>query len=364
MQPVQEGIRGGWVALAPVASITNSIYRRICKRFGADYCVTELVSSEGLTRETLRSYELAQFTEAERPLAVQIFGGDPEKMALAAELVNEMRPDAIDINMGCPARKVVRRAGGSSLLRDLPRLAEVVRSVVRVARTPVSVKIRAGWDDSSINAVEVARIIEAEGAAWITVHPRTRKQGFGGRARWEIIRAVQESVRIPVIGNGDILRPADALAMFRDTGCDSVMIGRGSFGYPWIFQQVKELRAGREPRRPSARERVALALENLRMEIDEATLPAPLVVTRMRKHLAWYITGLPGSKELRPEMFKATTYDEVAETLEKFVDLEEAARAGRGAAAADDRALEFAGMSCDPASLEVPAAAGAADACA
>ncbi len=345
MHELQAFLRQRQVALAPVASITNSIYRRICKRFGADYVVTELVSSDALSRESLRSYELARFTAEERPVAVQIFGGDCENMGHAAALVNEMQPDAIDINMGCPARKVVRNAGGSDLLRDLPRLARVVRAVVHEAgATPVSVKIRAGWDEGSIVAVEAARIIESEGAQWITVHPRTRKQGFGGAARWEIIAAVKDSVRIPVIGNGDIVRPQDALRMFERTRCDSVMIGRGSFGYPWIFAQIKDLLAGRAVREPSAGERVSMALENLRLELDAADCDPVWVVHRMRKHLAWYVADLPGAKELRPQVFAADTYAQVEEILRRFEALENAPSTGR-------EALSFAGMSCDPESL-------------
>lgn len=334
MTPLRSRLRNRMVALAPVASITNSIYRRICKRFGADYVVTELVSSEGLSRESLRSFELARFTEAERPVAVQIFGGEPEKMARATELVNDMGPDAIDINMGCPARKVVRNAGGSNLLRDLPRLARVVQAVVRRATRPVSVKIRAGWDEGSITAVEAARIAEAEGAQWITVHPRTRKQGFGGEARWDIIRQVKEVVGIPVVGNGDIRSADDAVRMFRQTGCDSVMIGRGSFGNPWIFEQIKAQLAGRTTRMPTTGERAQMALENMRMELDECQCEPLLVVRRMRKHLAWYISGLPGAKELRPRVFSVRTYDDVERLVEEFLELGEARPAPVLAAAA------------------------------
>jgi len=338
MATLQDGLRQRWVALAPVAGITNSIYRRICKRFGADYAVTELVSSDALGRESLRSYELARFTEVERPVAVQIFGGDPGNMARAAVLVGELHPDAIDINMGCPARKVVRNAGGSDLLRDLPRLAHVVRAVVRQSPVPVSVKIRAGWDEGSINAVEAAHIIESEGAQWITVHPRTRRQGFGGAARWEIIGAVKQAVRIPVIGNGDIVRAEDALRMFGQTGCDSVMIGRGSFGYPWIFAHVKTLLAGGTPGLPSAHARVEMALENLRLELAETEGDPLHVVRRMRKHLAWYVADLPGSKELRPRIFGAETYDQVESILRRFEALEHT-DPGRG--------VSFAAISCD-----------------
>jgi tRNA-dihydrouridine synthase B len=329
MISMQDRIRQRLVALAPVASITNSIYRRLCKRFGADFAVTELVSSEGLTRDSLRSYKLARFETSERPIAVQIFGGDPDKMGRAAELVNEMRPDAIDINMGCPARKVVANCGGSSLLRDTRLLGQVVRSVVRASAVPVSVKIRAGWDDSCINAIEVARVIEAEGGQWVTVHPRTRKQGFGGQARWDIIRDVKQAVSIPVIGNGDIVEPEDALAMFEHTGCDSVMVGRGSFGYPWIFAQIKALLAGRSYEVPTARQRIEMAMENLRMEIEESSGDPYHAVVRMRKHLAWYIAGLNGAKELRREVFQASSYEETRAILERFAALEPHATAAR-----------------------------------
>jgi tRNA-dihydrouridine synthase B len=323
MNDMQDWMRQGRVALAPVASITNSIYRRICKRFGADFAVTELVSSEGLTRDSLRSFALARFQEIERPIAVQIFGGNPEKMGLAAELGNEMRPEAIDINMGCPARKIVSNCGGSSLLRDTKLLGEVVRAVVRKANVPVSVKIRSGWDEDCINATEVARVIEAEGGQWVTVHARTRKQGFGGKARWDIIRDVKQAVNIPVVGNGDIAKPEDAQAMFDATGCDSVMVGRGCFGYPWIFEQIKALREGRQYTEPSARQRIEMAMENLRMEIDESTGDPYYAVVRMRKHLAWYISGLTGAKELRREVFQASSYEQTREVLEKFAALEQ-----------------------------------------
>jgi nifR3 family TIM-barrel protein len=346
MSALQEWIRGRRVALAPVASITNSIYRRLCKEQGADYCVTELVSSEALSRESLRSYELAHFTPAERPIAVQIFGGDPAKMAHATDLVNELEPDAIDINMGCPARKVTRNAGGSDLLRDLDRLGRVVAAVVARAERPVSVKIRAGWDEQSLVAVEAARIIESEGAQWMTLHPRTRSQRFGGRARWELIAAVKDAVRIPVIGNGDIVTADDAIRMFEETGCDSVMVGRGCFGYPWIFAEIQSRLAGRAAAPPAAAERVAMALRNLRMEIEESTVEAFRVVRAMRKHLAWYVADLPGSKELRTQIFAAETYAEVEDILRQYAEL------GSEATPPAGRRTVLEVTSCDPEALE------------
>lgn len=357
MENLQEWLRGRRVALAPVASITNSIYRRLCKEQGADYCVTELVSSEALTRDSLRSFDLARFTPVERPVAVQIFGGDPVKMGRAAELVNELEPDAIDINMGCPARKVVRNAGGSDLLRDLPRLGRVVAAVVARAQTPVSVKIRAGWDEQSIVAVEAARIIESEGAQWMSLHARTKTQGFGGRACWDWIAAVKAAVGIPVIGNGDILTADDAMRMFEATSCDSVMIGRGSFGYPWIFAQIKARLAGTVMPLPTAAERVEMALRNMRMELDEADVPELRVVRAMRKHLAWYVADLPGSKELRTLIFNADTYAEVEDILRRFAEL--GAMAG---GMEEDRAVALGAVSCTSAGFDSQATAEAAHA--
>jgi nifR3 family TIM-barrel protein len=347
VQNLQEWLRGRRVALAPVASITNSIYRRLCKEQGVDYCVTELVSSEAMTRESLRSYELARFTPAERPIAVQIFGGDPDKMAAATDLVNELEPDAIDINMGCPARKVVRNAGGSDLLRDLPRLGRVVAAVVRRAQAPVSVKIRAGWDEKSVVAVDAARVLESEGAQWVSLHARTKSQGFGGQARWDWIAAVKQAVAIPVVGNGDIMVAADALRMFETTGCDSVMIGRGCFGYPWIFAQVRALLDGRTPLVPTPEERVEMALRNLRMELEESEDPPVRTVRAMRKHLAWYVADLPGSKELRTRIFAADTYAEVEGILREFAAM---------GPESEGRAAAFADVSCDSAGFDSAAA--------
>ena len=347
VEDLQAWLRGRRVALAPVASITNSIYRRLCKEQGADFCVTELVSSEALTRDSLRSYDLARFMPVERPVAVQIFGGDPGKMGLATGLVNELEPDAIDINMGCPARKVTRNAGGSDLLRDLPRLGRVVAAVVARSQAPVSVKIRAGWDEKSLVAVEAARIIESEGAKWLTLHARTKSQGFGGQARWDWIAAVKDAVRIPVIGNGDIVTAGDAIRMFEATGCDSVMIGRGSFGYPWIFAQVKARLAGTEVPPPTPQDRVEMALRNLRLELDESDVPELRVVRGMRKHLAWYVADLPGSKDLRTLIFNADTYSQVEDILRQFAALGAAAGpAGAG------RAASFAAVSCTSAGFD------------
>jgi len=352
MDNLQHWLRGRRVVLAPVASITNSIYRRLCKEQGADYCVTELVSSEAMTRDSLRSYELARFTPAERPIAVQIFGGDPDKMGAATDLVGELEPDAIDINMGCPARKVVRNAGGSDLLRDLPRLGRVVAAVVRRAQVPVSVKIRAGWDEKSIVAVEAARILESEGAQWMSLHARTKAMGFGGQARWDWITAVKQAVRIPVIGNGDITTADDAVRMFEETGCDSVMIGRGSFGYPWIFAQVRARLEGRAPHHPTPHERVEMALRNLRLELEESTDEPLRTVRAMRKHLAWYVADLPGSKELRTRIFAADSYAEVEDILRRFEEL-----GGVAGAEGAGRATSFASVSCDSAGFDAAAAA-------
>jgi tRNA-dihydrouridine synthase B len=226
---------------------------------------------------------------------------------------------------------------------------------VQRAQFPVSVKIRAGWDEKSLIAVEAARIIEAEGGQWVTLHARTRSQGFGGRARWDWIAAVKDAVRIPVIGNGDITTAGDALRMFEETRCDTVMIGRGCFGYPWIFALVKATLAGRDAPEPAPQERVDMALRNLRMEIEESDAPELRIVRAMRKHLAWYVADLPGSRELRTRIFAADSYREVEDILRRFEELE-AAAAGEG------RTASFEAVSCTSAGFEESAGAAASEA--
>ena len=225
-------------ALAPLAGVADRAFRELCRGYGAAYTVCEMASAKGISLGDKKSSELLSITNTERPAGSQIFGNSPETMAIAAEKALDYSPDFIDINMGCPAPKVISSGGGSAILKNPELAGEIVNAVVNAVSLPVTVKIRSGWDENSINAVEVAKIVEKAGASAITVHGRTRKQMYAPSADWGIIKAVKNSVKIPVIGNGDIVTAMDAAKMYEQTGCDLVMVGRGAMGRPWIFSQI------------------------------------------------------------------------------------------------------------------------------
>src|SRR5262245_8319402 len=245
-----------------MAGVSEPPFRRLCRGFGADVVVSEFLSCEGLRRGIKSAHDGAYFTEPERPLGIQLYGSDPAGMAEAAGLVTQYyAPDFVDINFGCPVKKVVRRNGGSGCLKDLGLVESIIRAVKGATHLPVTVKIRSGWDEASRDPVSIARRCEAAGAQVITLHPRTRTDMFSGRARWEEIAKVVEAVSVPVIGNGDITCAEDAWRMWRETGCAGIMIARGSFGNPWIFQQARALIDGRTPHAtPGAAERFAVAM--------------------------------------------------------------------------------------------------------
>jgi tRNA-U20-dihydrouridine synthase len=230
----------GYAALAPMAGVADTAFRTICRQFGACYVVGEMASAKGLCMSDRKTARLLSVTDAERPMAIQLFGNDPEVMAAAAVKSEEYGPDIIDINMGCPAPKIVSNGGGSALLKDPLLAGKIIESVVRAVKVPVTVKIRKGWDDAHVNAVEMAHIAEESGAAAITIHGRTREQMYRPYADLEIIRKVKEAVKIPVIGNGDVTSPESAKKMYDETGVDLVMVGRGALGAPWIFRQIEE----------------------------------------------------------------------------------------------------------------------------
>ncbi|MGI6557471.1 MAG: tRNA dihydrouridine synthase DusB [Limnochordia bacterium] len=253
----------GPVVLAPMAGITNSPFRQLAVEWGAGLVYTEMVSAKGLMHGNARTKDLLSFSEAERPIACQLFGSEPETMAKAAAIIAaDYGPDLIDINMGCPTPKIVRNGDGAALLRKPSLAFEVIQAVVEAVGVPVTVKIRSGWDSDSINAVEIALLAEKAGAAAITLHGRTRDQFYSGEADWEVIRSVKEALTIPVIGNGDVKSPLDVQAMFQATGCDLVMIGRGSLGNPWIFAQAMEVEVlnGKEPFAVTPAQRVDMLL--------------------------------------------------------------------------------------------------------
>jgi tRNA-dihydrouridine synthase B len=298
--------------LAPMAGVSESPFRRLCRRFGADVVVTEFLSAEGIRRDNPATVSKLRFGTDEHPIGVQIFGADPVAMGEAARFVTDVfQPDFIDINFGCPVKKVVKRNGGSGCLRDLALVGDVIRGVARGTHLPVTVKIRSGWSEETRDPVGIALRCQDAGARALSLHPRTRTQMYTGNARWEEIAAVVDALSIPVVGNGDIKTPEDAIRMWRTTGCAAVMIARGSFGQPWIFDQTKDLMAGRQMRpTPSIEDRFRVALEHARMvEAYEADPEGAAV--EFRKHLGWYVKGLPNSADLRRRLHAVTTFGDV-----------------------------------------------------
>lgn len=307
------------VCLAPMAGVCNSAFRRIVKEMGAGLVFAEMVSDKAIMYDSEKTKNMLYMTEYERPIAQQIFGSDKESFVIAAKKVYElMKPDIIDINMGCPVPKVALRAqAGSALLKNPEKIKEIVSAVVNAVPCPVTVKIRSGWDSKSINAVSVAKIIEEAGASAITVHPRTRAQGYEGKADWSIIKEVKNNVNIPVIGNGDIKSVDDAIKMFKETNCDAVMIGRASLGNPYIFKQIVHyLQTGEKLDDLSPKEKIELCLKhfNYLLEIKSEKTS----VLEMRTHAAWYVRGLKDSAELKNKIFKCQNKEELISILEEY----------------------------------------------
>lgn len=298
--------------LAPMAGVSESPFRRLCRRWGADVVVTEFLSAEGIRRENPATVDKLKFGADERPIGVQLFGADPVAMGEAARLVTDVfQPEFIDINFGCPVKKVVQRNGGSGCLRDLGLVQDVIRAVVRGTHLPVTCKIRSGWNDVMRDPVTIGLRCQDAGVKAIALHPRTRTQMYTGSARWEDIALLVQALDIPVIGNGDIKTAEDALRMRQLTGCAGVMIGRGSFGQPWIFTQARALLDGRPgPAAPGVEARFAVALEHARMvqSYEHDPLGAAL---EFRKHLGWYVKGLPNSADLRRKLHQMNSFGEV-----------------------------------------------------
>ena len=289
--------------LAPMAGVSESPFRRLCRRFGADVVVTEFLSAEGIRRENPATIEKLRFGADERPIGVQIFGADPAAMREAAAFVTDVfAPEFIDINFGCPVKKVVKRNGGSGCLKDLGLVTDVIGAVIQGTHLPVTVKIRSGWNEEMRDPVSIALRCQDAGARVLTLHPRTRAQMYSGDARWDEIAAVASALDIPVIGNGDIKSAEDAVRMYRETGCDGVMIARGSFGQPWVFTQARALLEGKSmPPAPPVEERFAIASEHARMAQAYENDPRGAAI-EFRKHLGWYVKGLPGSADIRRKL--------------------------------------------------------------
>ena len=298
--------------LAPMAGVSESPFRRLCRVWGADVVVTEFLSAEGIRRENEATLSKLRFGPDERTIGVQIFGADPTAMREAAAFVTDVfQPDYIDINFGCPVKKVVRRNGGSGCLKDLGLVQEIIRAVVQGTHLPVTCKVRSGWSEEMRDPVTIGLRCQEAGVRAIALHPRTRTQMYSGHARWEEIAAMKAALEIPVIGNGDIKTPEDAARMRRETGCDGVMIARGSFGQPWIFRQARALLDGQPmPATPSVEERFEVALAHARMV--QAYEPDPIgAAIEFRKHLGWYVKGLPHSADLRKQLHAVNDFAEV-----------------------------------------------------
>jgi tRNA-dihydrouridine synthase B len=311
--------------LAPMAGVSEAPFRQICRRLGADILMTEFLSAEAIRRGIRRTLEGAEFEAVERPIGVQIYGADAGAMERAAAIVTEeYQPEFIDINFGCPVKKVVQRNGGSGCLRDLDLVESIIRRCVAATHLPVTVKTRSGWSETARDPVGIALRMQDAGARAFTLHARTRTQMFSGKADWDEIARVVEALSIPVIGNGDVHNGQDVLRMRQHTGCAAVMIGRGAFGNPWIFRDGHALLAGESlPTPPDAAERFAVALEHAQLAI-RLQGDSRKTVLEFRKHLGWYTRGLPGSSSLRERLFQV---ESMAEAESIFLDyLEPVAR--------------------------------------
>ncbi len=302
--------------LAPMASVADRSYRVINREFGACYTVSEMISAKGLCYSDRKTEELCRIVSQERPCGLQIFGSEPEFMAKATEICLKFNPDIIDINMGCPVPKVAGNGSGSALMKDKGLASEIVKSVKDVSTVPVTVKIRSGWDEDSINAVEFAEAMQLAGADAIAIHGRTRTQYYSGKADWNIIKNVKKSVTVPVIANGDVKSLDDCLKMYEETNCDLVMIGRASYGNPWIFKEIDSYFKNMEYTPPTLDERLETMLCHLRLSLKDK--PEAIAMREARKHTAWYLTGMYGAAQFRARCYSLSSYDEAVKLAEDF----------------------------------------------
>ena len=306
------------VFLSPKAGVTDLPFRLICKEQDCGMLYTEMVNAKALCYDDQNTKKMLKIEEEEHPVAIQIFGSDPEYMGGAAKILNSYPNEILDINMGCPAPKVVKNGDGSALLKNPELAAKVLKAVVGNSEKPVTLKIRKGWDDTCINAVEIAKIAEDCGISAIAIHGRTREQYYSGKADWDIIRQVKENVSIPVIGNGDVFEVEDAINMLNQTNCDAIMIGRGAQGNPWIFKRINHyMQTGEILPEPTLEEKINTAKKHLKLAVEEHG--EYVAVREMRKHIAWYLKGLRNSARVRDEINKIESYEEVVNKLESYM---------------------------------------------
>lgn len=309
------------IILAPMAGVCNEAFRIVCHNHGAGMVCAEMVSDKALYYNNQKTINMLKTSPLEHPLSMQIFGSDIETIVSAAKMIdNYCDCEIIDINMGCPVNKVAKKANaGSALLKDPNKVYNIVKSVVENVKKPVTVKIRSGWDENSINAVEIAKLIEKAGASAITIHPRTRAQMYNGHSNWDIIRQIKENVNIPVIGNGDIKSALDAKRMLEETKCDAIMIGRGALGNPWIFEQIAYyLNTNELLPKPSYDEIKNQIFEHIELLINLKN--EKVAILEMRSHVAWYLKGLPNSTFIKNDLFKCTSKNELIDLLNKYFD--------------------------------------------
>ena len=316
MDIIQTAAKKG-ALLAPLAGISNLPFRLLARGQGCSLAYTEMISSNGLVRKTAKTYEYLKSSHEDRPLGAQIFGTDPEIMAEAARIVEDTEIDLIDINMGCPVKKVIKAGAGAILMKNPELSARIIETVKKAVKIPVTIKIRSGWNHSSINAVEIARIAENVGVDAITVHARTADQGYSGHADWNIIASVKKAVKIPVIGNGDIRHPQDAVKMLSETDCDAVMVGRGALGNPWIFNGISQVLSDQKiDYLPTLSQRLDMIKNHWKMETE--LLGAKLAGKSFRKHILWYTKGLNNSHQFRELAGKSKNEQEMRDELNNY----------------------------------------------
>lgn len=310
-------------ALAPMAGVADLAYRLMCRRFGASYVVSEMVSSKGICYGDKKSAKLCTVTETERPMAVQLFGGEPDFMGNAVKFLLDFKPDIIDINMGCPVPKVINTGSGSALMKDVSLAAKITEAAVKASGgVPVTVKFRSGWDSSNVNAVEFAKAMESAGASAVTVHGRTRDQFYSGKCDWNVISEVKKAVKIPVIGSGDVTDLKSCLEMYERTGCDLVMIGRGSYGNPFVFKEIDSYFRGEEYTVPTVEEKMQVMLEHISLILSLSEKPEEPAMHEARKHAAWYMNGYYGSAKFRGRCYQLSSYAEAEALADEFSQLQ------------------------------------------